>query len=176
MSGQSLSSSPQSLTREQFLSNLICELTGLLEQLAGKEDSDGLISLVGQSLARWINDLYRKSYDVEKLDFDQVCHTLVDLKRRINGGFHIVSADREKIVLRSNTCPFGDKVIGHESLCMTTSNVFGVIASDNLGYSKVSLHETIARRAPECEIVVYLRDSPEANADTGREYCREHNT
>lgn len=48
-------------------------------------------------------------------------------------------------MLGNRACPFGDKVIGHPALCMMTSNVFGSIAADNLGYAKVVVEEAIAR-------------------------------
>ena len=47
-------------------------------------------------------------------------------------------------MLGNRQCPFAEKVIGRPSMCMMTSNVFGHIAADNLGYSKVELRETIA--------------------------------
>jgi hypothetical protein len=57
-------------------------------------------------------------------------------------------------------------------MCMMTSNVFGGIAADNLGYAKVVLEETIAGGAPGCRVVVHLKPTPEAEAATGREYFR----
>jgi hypothetical protein len=44
------------------------------------------------------------------------------------------------------------------------------MASSNLGYAKVELQQTIARRDPECRVVVYLRPTPEAQASPGRGY------
>ena len=76
---------------------------------------------------------------------EQVAAVLVDLKRRIHGDFFIIEEDDEKIVLGNRACPFAEMVAGRPSLCMMTSNVFGFIAADNLGYSKVELQETIAR-------------------------------
>lgn len=172
MSNHSITKLSAPFNKEIFFNELICELSDLLEKLTGKEDSEGLISLVGQSIGHRINDLYRNSAGVDKLDFEQVRDTLVDLKRRIDGNFQIVSADPEKIVLRNDRCPFGKRVVGHESMCMMTSNVFGIIASDNLGYAKVSLHETIARHKPECTVVVYLQDTAESRDDDGRVYCQ----
>ena len=55
---------------------------------------------------------------------------------------------------------------------MMTSNVFGSIAADNLGYAKVELKETIAAGAPGCHVVVYLRSTPDADARPGREYFK----
>lgn len=51
-----------------------------------------------------------------------------------------------------------------------TSNVFGSIAADNLGYAKVELQETIAQGRPGCRVVVYLKPTGEAEEAAGREY------
>jgi hypothetical protein len=53
---------------------------------------------------------------------------------------------------------------------MMTSNVFGHIASQNLGYAKVELQETIAKGDPGCRVVIYLKQTKESEAAAGREY------
>jgi hypothetical protein len=55
---------------------------------------------------------------------------------------------------------------------MMTSNVFGGISAENLGYAKVVLEETIAQGHPGCRVVVYLKPTPEAEAQLGREYIQ----
>jgi hypothetical protein len=57
---------------------------------------------------------------------------------------------------------------------MMTSNVFGSIAAENLGYAKVELQETIAKGHAGCRVVIYLKRTPESEAHTGREYVRAH--
>jgi hypothetical protein len=52
---------------------------------------------------------------------------------------------------------------------MMTSNVFGHIAAQNLGYSAVDLEQTIAEGHPGCRVVVYLRPS-DAVPSSAREY------
>lgn len=99
-----------------------------------------------------------------------MAEVLVDLKRRIQGDFYIIEASDEKIVLGNRTCPFAEKVIGRPALCMMTSNVFGSITADNLGYSKVVIEQAIALGDGECRVVVYLTRAPEAEAAHGREY------
>ena len=95
---------------------------------------------------------------------------LVDLKRRIQGDFYIVEEDDEKIVLGNRVCPFAEKVVGRPALCMMTSNVFGVIAAENLGYAKISIEQSIAMGDPGCRVVVYLKPTAAAEAARGREY------
>ena len=51
--------------------------------------------------------------------------------------------------------PFAEKVVGRPALCMMTSNVFGSIAAENLGYAKVVLEQAIARGDSGCRVVVY---------------------
>ena len=158
------------LNRDYFLRSLIRELAGTLEQVVGYDEAAGYISLVGQNIGNWINELYKKELGVVTLSRNQVANALVDLKRRIHGNFSIVSQDNEKIVLKNTSCPFEDMVIDRPSMCMMTSNVFGVISANNLGYAKVTLEETIALRNNGCIVTVYLKQTPEAEAASGREY------
>lgn len=159
------------LERDGFLRNLIRELSGLLEDMVGLEETSGFISVVGQNIGTQINQLYRQELKIPKLNREQVAEVLADLKNRINGEFVIEEQDDKKVVFRSKVCPFAEKVKDRSSLCMMTSNVFGVIAADNLGYAKVDLEKTIARGDSECRVVVYL-DANDADTQTanGREY------
>jgi len=158
------------LERDIFLRSLIRELAGTLEEIVGYEEAAGYISLVGQNIGEWINATYKQEMGVSSLSRQQVAAVLVDLKRRIQGCFTIVQQDETKIVLTNNNCPFVEKVLNRPSMCMMTSNVFGFIAANNLGYAKVVLEETIAHGDENCRVVVYLQQTQEASAATGREY------
>ena len=158
------------LNRDFFLRSLIRELAGTLEEVVGYDEAAGYIGLVGQHIGNWINSLYTEALGVTTLNRDQVAEALVDLKKRIHGNFSIISQDEEKIVLLNTSCPFEEMVVDRPSMCMMTSNVFGVITADNLGYAKVSLEETIADRCDQCRVVVYLQQTPTAKAAEGREY------
>ena len=158
------------LERDLFLRNLIRELSGLLEEMIGLDEASGFISVVGQNIGSEIDQLYRNELQVSKLNRQQVSKVLVDLKHRIQGDFYIIEEDEEKIVLGNRRCPFADKVKDRPSLCMMTSNVFGTIAAENLGYAKVALDKSIAKGDPQCHVVVYLQTTDEANSADGREY------
>ncbi len=158
------------LSQDTFMRDLIRELAGTLEDVIGLEDASGYISVVGQVIGEKIDAEYKNALAVEKLDQKQVGDVLVDLKRRINGKFFIIEENEDRIVFGNHRCPFGDKVIGRPSMCMMTSNVFGHIAAENLGYSKVVLEETIAEGHSGCRVVLHLRDTDEAKAAKGREY------
>jgi predicted ArsR family transcriptional regulator len=160
------------LARDVFLRSLIRELIGTLQDVVGVQEASGFVSVVGQRLGDAINDHYRAALGVENLTRVQVADVLVDLKRRIQGDFFVLEETPDKIVLGNRACPFGDKVLDRPSMCMMTSNVFGSIAAENLGYAKVELQRTIAQRAPECLVVVYLRPTPESEAAEGREYVK----
>lgn len=158
------------LDRDLFLRTLIRELAGTLEQIVGYEEAAGYISLVGQSMGDWLNALYREKLGVACLNPEQVAAVLVDLKQRINGDFSLVEQDSARIVLSSSSCPFEDKVLERPSMCMMTSNVFGVITASNLGYAKVVLRETIAGGNGRCLVVIYTQQTQESEAAHGREY------
>lgn len=160
------------LERDIFLRTLIRHLAGTLEDVVGLDEASGFVSVVGQRIGEEINGAYKQALALEKLDREQVAQVLVDLKRRIQGDFYVIEQDEEKIVFGNRACPFAEKVLGRPSMCMMTSNVFGAIASDNLGYAKVALEQTIAQGHGGCRVVVYLKPTSEAEAAEGREYVK----
>jgi predicted ArsR family transcriptional regulator len=160
------------LERDVFLRSLLRHLAGTLQRVVGLEEAAGFISEVGREIGDELNASYRKALRVENLNRRQVADVLVDLKRRIQGDFFVIEESADKIVLGNRACPFAEKVEGRPALCMMTSNVFGSIAAENLGYSKVVIDRAIARGDSECRIVVHLKRTPEAKAGQGREYYR----
>jgi predicted ArsR family transcriptional regulator len=158
------------LERDIFLRTLLRELAGTLQEVVGLEEAAGFISVVGQNVGDQINASYKAALGVSQLSREQVAAVLVDLKRRIQGDFYVIEEDDEKIVFGNRACPFAEKVLGRPALCMMTSNVFGSIAAENLGYAKVVLEETIAQGRAGCRVVVHLKPTPEAEAADGREY------
>ncbi|MFF8726272.1 methanogen output domain 1-containing protein [Streptomyces sp. NPDC015171] len=156
------------LDRDVFLRTLVRELATSLESVIGLEEASGYISLVGQAVGTQIDEMYLKALGVDRLTREQVAEGLVDLKRRIKGDFFVIEQDDTRIVLGNRACPFAEKVLGRESMCMMTSNVFGTVAARNLGYASVELRETIARGDAGCRVVVHL--VPGAGPVTGREY------
>lgn len=168
----SLRDLPVPLNRDVFLRTLLRELAGTLQDVVGLEDASGFISVVGQRIGDQMNQDYKQALAVHSLNREQVAAVLVDLKRRIEGDFYILEESDEKIVLGNRACPFAEKVLERPALCMMTSNVFGSIAADNLGYSKVFLDKTIARGDGLCRVVVYLKPTEESEAADGREYFK----
>lgn len=160
------------LERDVFLRDLIRELAGTLQDVVGTKQASGFISVVGQRIGDRINESYKAALQVSHLNREQVAAVLVDLKRRIQGTFELVEETDEKLVFSNGRCPFEDRVHGRPSMCMMTSNVFGAIAAENLGYSKVELQKTIAEGHGECRVIVYLKPSEEAAAAEGREYFK----
>ena len=161
------------LDRDVFLRRLLRELSGSLQEVVGLAEASGYISIVGQAMGEHIDGAYRNALALKRLDREQVAEVLVDLKRRINGDFYIVEEHEDRIVLGNRACPFGAYVEGRPALCMMTSNVFGYIAAQNLGYARVAIEEAIARGDPGCRVVIYLTPGePEPEA---REYFARAN-
>lgn len=158
------------LERDGFTRTLLRELSGTLQDVVGLEEAKGFISVVGRRMGDQINAMYTSALQVDGLSRPQVADVLVDLKRRIQGDFYVISQDDEKIVLGNRACPFAEKVLDRPALCMMTSNVFGVIAAENLGYAKVAIEEAIARGHEGCRVVVYLTKTEESEDAEGREY------
>jgi predicted ArsR family transcriptional regulator len=169
---QSLAVLDVPLERDVFLRTLIRELSGTLQDVVGLQEASGFVSVVGQNVGNLINKEYQTALGVTNLNREQVADVLVDLKRRIKGDFFIIEESDEKLVLGNRQCPFEDKVVGRPALCMMTSNVFGGIAAENLGYAKVEIQQAIARGDAGCRVVVYLKQTPESEGAEGREYVR----
>jgi predicted ArsR family transcriptional regulator len=159
------------LERDVFLRRLLRELAGTLQDVVGLDEASGYISVVGAAMGEHINSDYRRALAVNRLSREQVAAVLVDLKRRIQGDFFVMEETEDRIVLGNRACPFGEFVLGRPSLCMMTSNVFGSIAAENLGYAGITLERTIAEGHSECRVVVHLRPSESAEPGT-REYFR----
>lgn len=159
------------LDRDAFLRRLLRELAGTLQDVVGLEEASGYVSVVGAAMGEHIGTEYRRGLAVERLSREQVAAVLVDLKRRIQGDFFVLEETEDRVVLGNRACPFGEFVSGRPSLCMMTSNVFGSIAAENLGYARVALERTIAQGHGECRVVVHLRPGEHAASDA-REYFR----
>lgn len=160
------------LERDVFLRTLLRHLSGTLQDVVGLDEASGFVSVVGQRIGDEINTSYKSALAVDHLTRDQVADVLVDLKRRIQGDFFIIEEDDEKIVLGNRACPFAERVIGRPALCMMTSNVFGSIAAQNLGYAKVAIERAIAYGDSGCRVVVYLKPTDVAERADGREYFK----
>jgi predicted ArsR family transcriptional regulator len=160
------------LERDVFLRTLLRHLAGTLQEVVGLEEASGFVSVVGQRIGDEINAAYTSALSVQQLSREQVADVLVDLKRRIQGDFFIIEEDDEKIVFGNRACPFAEKVVGRPALCMMTSNVFGSIAAQNLGYAKVTIEQAIARGDSGCRVVVYLTPTDAAQQADGREYFK----
>lgn len=161
------------LERDGFLRSLVPHLSGALQDVVGLTEAAGFVTIVGQRMGDEINAAYRNELGVKSsLSREQVTAVLVDLKRRIQGDFYVIDETEEKIVLGNRACPFGDRVLDRPALCMMTSNVFGRIASENLGYAKVVIDKAIARHDSECRVIVHLKETSEAQAADGREYIK----
>ncbi|WP_323763934.1 methanogen output domain 1-containing protein [Marinovum sp.] len=159
------------LDRDVFFRTLLRNLTGTLEDTVGLKLAEGYISSVGGQVGRWIDREYRQEMGTEQLTREQIAEVCIDLKTRIGGDFHLIAADKHKLVFGNRRCPFGDMVRDRPSLCMMTSNVFGRIAADNLGYARVQLAETIATGHAGCRVIVHLTPS-RAETANAREYYR----
>lgn len=161
---------PIPLDRDRFCRDLVRELAESLTAKFGAEKAAAIVAEVGEKTGAQLDMYYRAALKSLNLSKPEVAAALVDLKRRIEGDFYVIEQDEEKIVLGNRACPFGAKVLDRPALCMMTSAVFGTIAASNVGYAKVELQNTIARRDKECRVVVHLRRTAGAEQADGREY------
>ncbi|SFQ59397.1 hypothetical protein SAMN05421853_11212 [Roseivivax halotolerans] len=155
------------LKREDFFCDTLVNLAGTLENYLGIEDASTFIARVGGDMGDAIGALYVDSDGALPQEIEAIGAILIDLKARIGGRFRIETISPTELVLINTACPFADRVVGHPSLCMMTTSVFGRIVSDATGYARVHIDEAIATGHGRCRVVVSLRRE---TSDDGHEF------
>ncbi|WID96681.1 methanogen output domain 1-containing protein [Bosea vestrisii] len=150
---------------------LVGSMAELLETIAGIEDACAYVSSIAARLGADIEKQYKAALGTQHLNRNQLVDVLIDLKNRAGGSFSVIEQDDDHIVFGNCACPLGKAAANHPSLCMLTSNIFGRIAANTVGYAAVDLEQTIARGAPGCRVVLHLKRT-ELGLDT-REYFRD---
>jgi predicted ArsR family transcriptional regulator len=161
---------PIVLDRDLFLRKLHRHLTGALEDVIGRDEVAGLLSLVGQKLGDDIGASYKAALGVPRMTRADLALVLVDLKRRIGGDFTLVDEGPTNLVLEGGVCPFGEEVVGRPVMCTMTSNLFGAIVARHLGYARVVIERSIAVGSETCRLVVHLEPGDGTGPLVGREY------
>jgi predicted ArsR family transcriptional regulator len=161
---------PIVLDRDLFLRKLHRHLTGALEDVIGRDEVAGLLSLVAQKLGDDLGASYTAALGVRRMTRADLTMVLVDLKRRIGGDFHVVEESAANLVLEGGVCPFGEEVVGRPVMCTMTSNLFGAIVAQHLGYARVVVERSIAAGNEGCRLVVHLEPGDGASQVLGREY------
>lgn len=158
-------------TRELFLRELVSELSSALQSVVGMREAEGFVKIVGLKIGEAIYQDYCSEVGERRWTAQELADVLIDLKRKINGGFSVESIDEYKVVLVNDQCPFGDLVKGRPSLCQMTSSVFGKIAAEQFDYSLVEIKEAIANGDDRCRVIVHLIPPSEGSTD-GVEFYR----
>lgn len=149
---------PDGFGRESFLRALVVQLAQAVERNEGPDVADAAVAQVGIDVGGQMEAEYRRARGVAgRLTPAQLAECFVRLKHAIDGGFSVIEATPERIVLANTRCPFGDAVRRAPALCRMTSSVFGGIAARNVdGGASVVLEERIAVGDPGCRVVVHL--------------------
>lgn len=159
------------IDRDNFMRRLLRDLTGTLQDVVGEREARGFVAVIGARMGDYFNGLYCRALGRERLDRSELAGALVDLKRRIDGDFYVREIGEDSIELGNRRCPFGAYVEGRPTLCMMTSNVFGRMGAENLGYAKVEIEHAIADGQRECLVRVHTNPA-RAGAVRGVEYFR----
>jgi predicted ArsR family transcriptional regulator len=154
-----------------LFNTLVADMAELLETIAGVDDACAYVSSIAARLGTDIEKQYKTALGLQHLNRNQLIEVLVDLKNRAGGAFSVIEQDEDRVVFGNCTCPLGQAAANHPSLCMLTSNIFGRLAANAVGYAAVDLEETIARGAAGCRVILHLKRT-EVGPDT-REYFRD---
>ena len=157
--------------KESFLRALVVQLPHTIEIHHGQDAADAAVAQVGTDVGGRMLDEFRLAEAVAgRMTPEEVGRCYVRLKHAIDGGFRVVEATVERIVLVNDRCPFGEVVQQAPSLCRMTSSVFGGIAARNSEEgATVLLEERIALGDAGCRVVVEL-NIPRERADPAAHY------
>ena len=144
--------------KDAFLRALVVQLATTIEVQHGQDAADAAVAQVGTDVGGQMEDEFRIAMEIAgRMTPEQIGDCYVRLKHAIDGGFRVVEATEERIVLVNDRCPFGTAVQQAPSLCRMTSSVFGGIAARNSDHgASVLLEERIAVGDPGCRVVVDL--------------------
>ena len=158
--------------KESFLRALVVQLAQTLEFEHGPDAAEAAVAQVGSDVGGQMELEFRRAEQlVGRMTPAQMGHCYTRLKHAIDGGFYVIEADEDRIVLGNTRCPFEEAVRQAPSLCRMTSSVFGGIAARNSdGPVTVVLEERIAVGDPGCRVVVHLRPDPDAPPTFGHRY------
>ncbi|MFL6168979.1 MAG: methanogen output domain 1-containing protein [Ornithinibacter sp.] len=151
--------------KESFLRALVVQLSQTVEANHGPDAAEAAIAQVGTDIGGQMEKEFRLAEAVVgRMTPEQLGRCFVRLKHAIEGGFTVVEASAERIVMENTQCPFGESVLRAPALCRMTSSVFGGIAARNATDDvAVLLEERIAVGDPGCRVVVSLvPPSPQA--------------
>ena len=144
--------------KESFLRAIVVQLSQAVETNHGPDAAEAAVAQVGTDVGWQMEEEFRLAEQVVgRMTPEQLGRCFVRLKHAIDGGFSVVEATPERIVLENTRCPFGDAVLRAPALCRMTSSVFGGIAARNSPNAvAVLLEERIAVGDPGCRVVVSL--------------------
>ncbi|MFQ6173016.1 ATP-binding protein [Oryzobacter sp. R7] len=148
--------------KESFLRALVVQLSRAVEEDHGPDAAEAAVAQVGGDVGGQMEEEFRLAESVVgRLSPAQLGQCFVRLKHAIDGGFSVVEANTERVVLENTRCPFGEAVRKAPALCRMTSSVFGGIAARNNDTgASVLLEERIAVGDPGCRVIVYLGAHP----------------
>lgn len=159
--------------KEAFLRALVVQLAQAVEVQHGQDSADAAVAQVGTDVGGQMEEEFRSAMALTgRMTPEQIGQCYVRLKHAIDGGFRVLEATAERIVLVNDRCPFGDVVQQAPSLCRMTSSVFGGIAARNSDHgASVLLEERIAVGDPGCRVVVDLHVPRAAAAPEAHHYA-----
>ena len=159
--------------KEAFLRALVVQLATSIEVQHGPDAADAAVAQVGTDVGGQMEEEFRLAKAITgRMTPEEMGGCYVRLKHAIDGGFRVVEATTERIVLVNDRCPFGVAVQQAPSLCRMTSSVFGGIAARNSDHgASVLLEERIAVGDPGCRVVVNLNVPKTAAAPEAHHYA-----
>ncbi|WP_377892160.1 methanogen output domain 1-containing protein [Alkalihalobacillus sp. R86527] len=137
------------LSANNFLCKLITQYAHIHHRTIGSKAQE-YIRQLGIRSGEWLESYY----DIPSWTPDEYAKVIVDIKNSIGGEFFISEVTPHYVIVKANSCPFGEFVKDAPHLCKMTASVFGGIAARHFNYGEVNLRKRIAIGDPGCEVLI----------------------
>jgi len=155
------------ILREDFFLQLLADYLLFSEMLMGQA-AEICLQKLGQKLGLSIEEYYFQNtgrHDLSPKEFAELIATVLN---KLGGNYYLKAYSDNKIEIVSTKCPFGQMIIKSPLLCQTIQSIFGGIAARNFPYCKVAPLQSRARKDPVCRLVIFLKETKEAQEFKGQ--------
>ncbi|MCA0988319.1 methanogen output domain 1-containing protein [Guptibacillus algicola] len=137
------------LSASNFLCKLITQYAHIHHRTIGSKAQE-YITQLGIRTGEW----FESHYQIADWTPDEYAKVIVDIKNSIGGEFFISEVTSTYVIVKANSCPFGEFVKDAPHLCKMTASVFGGIAARHFNYGEVNLRKRIALGDSGCEVLI----------------------
>ena len=160
--------------REDFFLRLLADYVLFSEMLMGQA-AEVCLQKLGQKIGLNFEEFYLQTSNKQNLSAKDFAELTASILNRLGGNYYLQAYTEHKIELISTKCLFGHMILKSPILCTLIQSIIGSIAARNFPYCKVVPVKSRARKDPVCRLVVFLKETKEAQKLKGECFYNQPN-